>query len=524
MGGGGLSSVENRWIFCCVLIGLYAGCYSPERDLVADPYNTPLIHIIDAAYETAQGSVVIRWEYIGREPVRRFRISRKVSRGSGSPEEIGSVPGTAEGHTKTTVASFRDMDLVSGERVSYWVKADRGDRAETATERPVELEIPGAQMGGTLRNPFGGAVQVFWAVAPGGAVAYEVLRRAGEGTEEVVFRTENGIETSFWDRSLRGNLIYTYTIRTSMLSGVRLKSAEVQTGLYTLSSRGEIETLTDPEARIRLSYGLPFSDATLLALVVQNGQASVAQIEYKTDLSFDGSVTVFRRSFSTTPLDIGPLTPASVALAGPSVLGQAVPRLFVGGIHPESGQVVLKAYGLPDVDTVWAGVEDWRAAVPNSQVAMSADPEGRLFVAVDGELRVYSAQQVQVGTVSLNFGGPSDLLAGDETVWMVTSDGGRLLRGAVQSSGGIVLDILWQEVALPEGARPVALTQNRRGQVFVLDAGNRQVLALDAAGNRVLEWFLPEGDFLKGDLTSDASGGDLIHVSDTAGEVYTFLP
>ncbi len=118
---------------------------------------------------------------------------------------------------------------------------------------------------------------------------------------------------------------------------------------------------------------------------------------------------------------------------------------------------------------------------------MSADPDGRLVVALDGELRVFGAQQIEVGAVPLDFGEPAGLLASDDAVWMVFPDGGRLLRGEVQFSGGIVLDIPWREVALPNGARPVALTQNRRRQVFVLDAGNRQVLALDAAGNRVLE-------------------------------------
>ena len=82
----------------------------------------------------------------------------------------------------------------------------------------------------------------------------------------------------------------------------------------------------------------------------------------------------------------------------------------------------------------------------------------------------------------------------------------------------------WKDVALPPGAQPVALTGSRHGQVFVLDAGNALVLVLNADGARVTEWKTPSGDFRNGDISVGASGGNLVHICNASGTVYTYLP
>lgn len=513
-----------QFIFCIILINLYFGCYNPERDLVVDPYNTPIIHFLNANYKEEDGFVNIRWEYIGREPVIRFMVNRQVFNVENLPREIANIPVVELKHKNLIVGSFQDTSPVSGERISYWVTADLGNQRETTTERRVEVDIPGAHFGGVRRNPFNGSVEVFWTGNSEGVSAYEIIRRSSNRTEELVFRTEGSLDNLFLDETIRGNLTYTYTIWTSMLNGTRLKSREIQTGLFSLASKRKIEILSGPEERVRLSSGLAFSEASLLALVVKKEQTTIAKIQYKTNPSYDGSLEVFRRSFVTIPLDIGSLIHASIGIAGPSVLGQSVARMYLGGVHSETGQVVIKAYGLPNIQPVWIGPGDWYVSNFKSQIAIYSDSKDRLFVALGRELRIYDFVQDQVHTVSLNLQDPLDLLVSNDVVWIVYPHDSALFRGDMKLLSGSISDVFWEKVFLPSGVQPVALTQNRFGLIFVLDAGNREVISFDTVGNRILEWSLPNGDYFGGDLTSDISGYELIHVSDTVGNVFTFLP
>ena len=91
-----------------MLWGILAGCYNPQRDLSIDPYNTPLIHILDASFnieDSTTGVVVVQWEYLGQKRVENFVLQRRdnisgfrnIERTSGADAQgryatVGGVP------------------------------------------------------------------------------------------------------------------------------------------------------------------------------------------------------------------------------------------------------------------------------------------------------------------------------------------------------------------------------------------------------------------------------------------------
>ncbi|MCZ6634140.1 MAG: hypothetical protein O7G87_12100 [bacterium] len=504
-----------------------SGCYHPQRDLALDPRNNPLVHILEARYDPALGAVRIRWEHIGDRPVETFRIlrSKRLDANFSDPfRSIGLVDGNQISPSYITLGSFQDADLLSGEPLQYRVVADyvEGGSSQTILS---EVSIPGAQIRGVNRDPSNLAVQVLWRPSGEGVQAYEVLRRVGDGQDEVVFRTEDPQVDSFWDRSVVGNERHTYRVRSTFGGGVKLDSTPVIAQFYSQIYHREIETFSDPRERMLLASGSSLIGGSFLALLGRVNQTSLIQFRFQIGVTFGGSPRVLRSLIAAAFVPIDGVLPASLGLAGPSLFNTSsfTPEFFVGGISPATGKVVVQGFTLPQLQRVWTGPPDWQVGAVEGKVVLTVDASNRLWAAVGNEIRVFSENHVQVGKVGLNQANPADLLVVGDRVWVAWPEHGMVEQGIAQFSGGILLDLLWQD-PVPVGTRPVALTQNRLGQVFALDGAEQAVRLLDSEGSVVLRIQLPNGNYEVGDLAIEASGGNLLHVSDSSGRVVTFSP
>ena len=82
-----------RWLCLCGFI-VWFGCYSPQRDLSVDPYNSPVINLLNASYQPSDRAVVVQWEYLGKKPVASFVLER---RGESLFRNLERAPGTDGG-------------------------------------------------------------------------------------------------------------------------------------------------------------------------------------------------------------------------------------------------------------------------------------------------------------------------------------------------------------------------------------------------------------------------------------------
>ena len=512
----GPGSVCFRWVLVLWLMAI-GGCRSPERDLLQDPHNNPLVHMLEAGYEPASGAVSIRWEYIGDQPVTQFLVQRQWT------TQVFSI-GTVAGSVDLQVGTFRDTTVIAGETMFYRVVAETASGGTVQTPL-VPVDVPGAPMRGVQRDPVGLAVQILWGQSEG-AAAYEVIRRVGEGPEVVIYTTQDPLISFFWDEAPVDNDVHAYYVLTTLSSGIRLKSAEAFAQFYRLIAAMSVESFPDPRERMVLATGSGATGGRLLALLGRSEQLSIAQFKYEIGQYYDGSPRALRTLVANAPVPLTGISPASVGLAGPPLLaGDAVfPRLYVGGLDAQTGRVVVRGYQLPQMGRFWNGPSGWETGHADGRVALAVDASRRIYVAADGEMRVFTENLSQVGGVDLNGGVPAALLAGQDVVWVAWPEDGRLERGTLTFTGGILVGAVWSDVALPSGAKPLALTQNEAQQVFVLDAARQRVIGFTSAGVQTLSWDLPAGDYIGGSLAIEAASGGLLHVSNSNGEVLTYLP
>ena len=522
-----LCSPFYRFVSLFMVVLGASGCYHPQRDLALDPLNNPLVHILEAQYDPTLGAVRIQWEHIGDRPVETFRILRSTRLGTNFSEPfrlIGLLDGNQASLSYFTLGSFQDTDLLSGEPLQYRVVADyvEGGSSQTILS---EVPIPGAQIRGVNRDPSNLAVQVLWRPSEEGVQAYEVLRRVGDGQDEVIFRTEDPQVDSFWDRSVVRNERHTYRVRSTFGEGVKLDSTPTVAQFYSQVYHRKIETFSDPRERMLLASGSSLIGGPFLALLGRVNQTSFVQFRFQPGVGFDGSSRVLRSLIGAGFVSIDGVLPTSLGLAGPSLFNTSsfTPEFFVGGILPATRKVVVQGFTLPQLQRVWTGPPDWQVGAVEGKVVLTVDASNRLWAAAGNEIHVFSENHVQIGKIDLNQANPADLLVVGDRVWVAWPEQGMVEQGVAQFSGGILLDLLWQD-PVPVGTRPVALTQNRFGQIFVLDGAEQAVRLLDAEGASVLQIKLPNGNYEVGDLAIEASGGNLLHVSDSSGRVVTFSP
>ena len=502
-------------IFACA-VGILIGCYNPQRDLSIDPYNTPLIHILDAAYDADTGMTVVRWEYLGQKRVENFVLERRDNI-SGSIN-IERSSGADANSKYATVGTFRDDALIAGERVQYRVIAEHSEGGLVSTSA-VEVSIPGAGLREVRRDPIALAVQLVWQVEAGEVVTYEVVRAPAGGNYETIFITQDPHQTSFWDQSVADNHPYTYAIRSRLSTGVQLTSRSMRVQFYREAGRHVVETLNGTNERLRLSAADPDGEADMLALIVRPDQTSLSRLRHTLNVDIPDRPHILRHFVGTSFPQLNNLLSQSVDLAGPPLTELRVvsPRTYIGGIN-SVGRVVLVGIELSNNNTVWHIPDNWVSA--SSHVRLAQDDQKRVYVATDGQLRVYSAEGPPVGTFDLEYRDPVDIAVHNDVIWAAWAN--RVQRGILRFSGEVLSDITWETMPLAPQIEPRALTLNAAGQVFVLD--RTQVSVLQADGTALLSWPLPSSTFAAGDLTIGGSALNLVHLSYENGEVITYVP
>ncbi len=507
--------MENRFsytVFACA-VGILIGCYNPQRDLSIDPYNTPIIHILDAAYEADAGMVVVQWEYLGQKRVESFVLYR---RDISIFRHIKRLPGADAQGEYATVGTFRDDELIAGERVQYRVAAEYSAGGLVRTSA-AEVPIPGAGLREIRRDPVDLAVQLVWQVEVGEVVTYEVVRATLGGDYETIFVTQDPRQTFFWDRSVADNRPYTYVIKSRLSTGVQLTSRSVSMRFYREAGRHIVETLSDTSERMRLAAADSDGEADMLALIIRANQISLSRHRHTLNVDVPDRPQILRHLVGTSFPQLNDLVPQSVDLAGPSPVGQGdFQRAYIGGID-WGGRVVVVGIELINNTTVWRIPDNWVSA--SSHVRLAQDDQQRVYVATGEQLRVYSAAGFPVGTFALEYGDPIDIDVHNGIIWAAWANG--IQRGVLHFSGDVLSEITWDDVRHPQ-SEPRALTLNTAGQVFVLDRTHVRVFR--AHGEELLSWALPSGAFSAGDLTIGRSALNLVHLSDENGGVITYVP
>lgn len=494
--------------FACAA-GILIGCYNPQRDLSIDPYNTPLIHIIDAVYEANTGMVVVQWEYLGQKRVENFVLQRQDISGF---RNIERSSGTDANGRYATEGMFRDDELFAGERLQYRVVAEHSEGGLVHSSG-VDILIPGAGLREMRRNPIALTVQLVWQAEAGDVVTYEVVRAPSGGDYETIFVTQNPQQTSFSDRSIPDNRPYTYAIRSHLSTGVQHTSRSVRVQFYREAGRYVVAPLNSGHERVRLSAADPYGEADMFAQIVRSNQISLSYLRHT--LGFDIS-----HSLISTDIFSSPFLPQSVDLVGPPLHeeGGAFSHAYISGLDSVGRVGVIRIRWSRNTQTIWTPSHlNWVSA--SSHVRLAQDNQQRFYIATGGQLRVYSAAMSPVGAFDLEYRDPVDIAVHNDVIWIAWANG--IQRGVLLFSGEVLSNIAWEDVLRPQ-IEPRALTLNTAGQVFVLD--RTQVHMFRTNGEALFSWPLPAGTFSAGDLTIGRSSPNLLHLSDDNGEVITYVP
>ena len=509
-------------VFTCAA-GILIGCYNPQRDLSIDPYNTPLIHITDANYDTNTGMVVVQWEYLGQKRVENFVLQRRDN-----ISVFRDVKRSSDAQGKyATVGTFRDDELIAGERIQYRVTAEHSVGGLVHSSG-VEILIPGAGLREMRRNPVAFTVQLGWEAEAGEVVTYEVVRAPAGGDYETIFVTQDPQQTSFEDRSIADNRLYTYAIRSHLSTGVQHTSRGVRVQFYREAGRYVVAPLHSGRERVRFSPAGPHNEADMLALIVQANQSSLSYLRHTLGENIPNRIS--HLLVKTDMLNLGSFLPQSVDLVGPPPLAGrdgARSRAYIGGIDSIGRVGVIPIEWSHNSSTIWgpSPLRNWTSTSPH--VRLAQDNQQRFYVATDGQLRVYTDGQSHVfseprshlGTSDLPNENLIDIAVHNGVIWIAWTNG--IQRGVLHFSGERLSNIMWEVVLHPE-VEPRALTVNTAGQVFVLD--RTRVRVFRANGEELLSWPLPAGAFSSGDLTIGRSSPNLLHLSDENGEVITYVP
>jgi hypothetical protein len=500
-------------VLCILLI---PSCYNPERDLIQDPFNTPLIHILDSEYEPATGAVLIQWEYLGGEPLLRVILQRRNDSGFDSIG-VGSVSTPVS--PDRFIDTFFDPSPFSGELLEYAVTARTGRGAVHG--RAVQVQVPGARLLRLRRNPFSGRIQVDWQSIGDNIASFEVVRSSAGGQTSLWVGGPG--EDSFTDTDVLGDTPYTYRINTAVSGGAQLQSKTLKSQVYSLERSEQVGT---GGRRAVVSSGSTVSSATLLVLTEDSGDVDISKYRYFFGASFDGSQSIGAIREETVASGLSGISIASIDVAGPSSFLPPAPneRLFVAARSGNGSAPVIRAFSLPHLNSVWEGPQDWLLSDPETPVLVAQTSDGLIYFSADRKIRVYTEDLSQLATYDLPFAQPGDMAGDENYLWAAVTSENRIVRTDIGSGLGPVLN--WEDVDLEVGAgfSPTGLTFNRFGQLFVLDANARRVYAYDIGLSLLLSWSLPNEDFSAGGIALDGGSGNLIHVSSSSGSVFTYLP
>ena len=510
----GSGSTLVRITALLALAALVLACYNPERDLIQDPFNTPLIHILDSDFVPATGGVSVRWEFLGSESLNHVLILRRIG---STFDSIGVVTQLTPVGSGRFVDEWEDSAPPAGELLEYTVSARllRG----RVDARAIQVQIPGARILRLRRNPFQGSIQVDWQSVGANITSFDVVRLA-DGVSSSLGRVGTG-ESSFVDTDLVGNVEYAYRIDTIVSGGRPLQSSILTSSVYSLE---RTEVVSGGGTHLSTASGSSATSSTTLAAVSAGDEVEINKYRYFFGVSFDGTKIVGAIREERVDSRLDDIDPMSVRLAGPNVFipASSGERAFVVGLTSSRDRVVVEGLSLPNLRSVWSGPSDWQVTSQTSGVAVTQGGDGNTYVTDGRLLRAFGSTFQEVGSQTLPFVEPSDLDSDGDRLWAVVPAENRLYRAELSTGPS---SLQWEAVDLGvPGLEPRALTLNRFGQVFVLDGGSSTVYAFDADLTPLLSWALPSDDYTSGGLILDGGSGNLIHVHGASGSLHTYLP
>ncbi len=520
------------------------------------------IHLLSVVYQPDKGAVLIQWNQTGDAGKGNFHIQRKAS--GGEFAEIGQKAADSSG-SDAGIFSFLDTEALAGELMSYRVVLRLEDKW-TSPSNVLQTQIPGARLLDVRLDPKAATVQIRWwnpDVEQG--MTYEVVRRIGEDSEAVVYRTMDAVSKAFVDGPIVGNEVHTYWIRTLTQGGSKLESRSHETGLY-LPSYSTQFTKT-PEISVRLAVGTISSYTThpLLCVFEAGGVTMHRKAYYPPESRVVPPGRPPTVDEASIYLNEGPaLATSSISAAGsslPVIWNPVTARLdgrrdgetFIAGIDPHTRAIHIKLFStdmsrwifqfmLPypylSEPPVWHVDSTDRIAMTQEFVKRYDQYDHwRLYVVAGGTLKIFNifqfrdlpkrAEIVEVWSEFIQATTPPyDLLFWKNTLWMSFPKEHRLVKAQIDfSNDEKPQNIIWRDIPLMDGMQPSALTVNFSGQLCVLDMHNSKIWMLNQDGDPITHievkgpGFMQDGR-LNGDLVSGLEEGqDVLYVLKPSGHL-----
>ena len=480
-----------RYFFLCLL--LFAGCDS-RRDLATDPANSRILVPFDLRYDGEQNAVVLEWEYLGIEPVARYRFWRSERDGwRGFPWRDLPAP-SREANPRADVWEMMPIahfDIQAGEQHRYSL------HTETAEKKPARATIGSVQIPGAILEtiqflPEEGTATVNWHLAAGVPRRYELLRSVDDAAEQVIFQSEDPTVSSFTDVLIEGNRKYTYRLRNTMDRDVVLDSREMF--IYPYQRRLNFNIVEAPNVFVALTSATTFASPAL-ALLATSDAISIREVDHT---GYEGDPRVL-----PVPNRAG-LRLESLSVVAVSAGIRVLPSVLLSGILSETREVQFSAFRSTQLrisEIPWQ-YEDWRVADSELPTAMAIARDGTIWVGVGQRLKAFSFNVntiIERGSYDTGIEGAIRSLAvlGSD-IWMVTTLG-EVFRTDTSHMGS---QPIWEEVVLPDGVFSVWVGSGPRA-VFVLTRD--RVMVFNADGQPVLRWRVLD------DLVLDPAGLAISH-------------
>ena len=522
------------------------------------------VHLLSAVYQPDKGAVLMQWNQTGDAGKGNFHIQRRE--GSGDFADIGQKAADGSG-SDAGVFSFLDTEALAGERMSYRVVLRLEDKW-TYPSNVLQTPIPGARLVDVRLDPERAAVQIRWMPDAEQGVAYEVVRRVGEGSATVVHRAGDVGEEEFVDGPIVGNEVHTYWIRTLTQGGAKLESRSQEIGLYLASYATQFTIIPGTSVHLALDNYGPNTTRPLLCVVEAGGVTMHRNTFYPPESRVvpPGRPPTFDEAsiyLNEEPV----LVPTSISIAGasmPVIWNPVSLRLdsnrdgntFVAGIDPHTQAVHIKLF-----DTFSSGwTFQFRLPYPyiseppvwhvdsTDRIAMKQEfvkqydkyNHWRLYVVAGGTLKIFNFFQIfqfrdlppraeiaEVWSEPIQAATPPyDLLFWQNALWMSFPDEHRIVKGQIDfGSDEEPQNITWQDIPLMNGIQPSALTVNFSGQLCVLDMHNSKIWMLNQEGDPITHievkgtGFMQDGR-LNGDLVAGLEEGqDVLYLVRPSGHL-----
>ena len=501
------------------------------------------IHLLSVVYQPDKGAVLIQWDQTGDAGKGNFHIQRKE--GAGDFVEIGQKAAD-DSDSEAGVFSFFDTEALAGELMSYRVALRLEDKW-TYPSNVLKTQMPGARLLDVRLDPESAAVQIRWTPDVEQGMAYEIVRRIGEDSEAVVYRTMDAGSKEFVDGPIVGNEVHAYWIRTLTQGGAKLESRSQQTGFYLASYSTQFTIIPGTSVRLALDNYDSNTTRSLLCVVEASGYVTMHRKTFyppESRVFPPGGPPTFDEA--SIYLNEEPaLVPASISVAGSSVpvlwnpVSLQLDALragytFVAGIDPQTQAVHIKFFSTNSSGWVF----QFRKSYPylseppvwqvdsTDRIAMTQEfakrhdkyNHWRLYVVAGGTLKIFNffqfmglprrAEVVEVWSEPIQATTPPyDLLFWKNALWMSFPDEHRLVKAQIDFGSEEPQHITYRDIPLMDGIQPSALTVNFSGQLCVLDMHNSKIWILNQEGDPITHievkgpGFVQDGR-LNGDLVS----------------------